>query len=388
MRWLLLFVSILTLQAKAQQPSCVFALQKVSTDSLLLYVQQITGVIPVTINGTETMIRSRYVTHPGNNIAAEFLKQQLLAYGFLIEDIPFSTSGRNIVAYKPGTVNPKKAYLMGAHYDCVGSATMDFAGADDNASGVAALLETARVLQNDSFPFTLVLAFWDEEEEGLLGSAAFAPDGPIGYWDVLASLNLDMIAYDGNNDSLAMVHTSTIGGSAVLASKMQEVNRVYETQLNIVVKNPGDPSTDHQSFWLKGATAIGLTENYDHDLSPHWHQLSDSISNLKPGYFTKMTKLALATICEITETGNYVSVKEEHPRWLPIYPNPTTDIITLPNSLDWKGATIFVYNSNGEQVSQLLLEQSTFSVRYLPAGLYMLKAHISDGFRYARFIKQ
>jgi hypothetical protein len=388
MRWILIFVCLYMQPTMAQIPFCEQALVKLHTDSLVLFVKQLTGKVPVSINGVQTTIESRYATHPGNNLAADFLKQTFLQYGFQIEDISFSATGRNIVAFKPGTVNPKKAYLMGAHYDCVGNATMRFEGADDNASGVAALLEAARVVKDDSFPYTLILACWDEEEIGLLGSEAFAPDGPIGYWDVQASINLDMIAYDGNGDSLAMVHTFPIGGSALLAAKMVEVNARYGTALSMYINNPGDKSTDHQSFWNKGATAIGLTEDYDNDLSPNWHQVSDSLANLNLNYFTKMSRLAFATLCEITQTGNYVSVQELDKTKLTIFPNPAADFITLPNSFEWDRTTIAVYNSWGEKVTAINLSESQLSLKGWAPGVYMLIVHTPKGILYAPFVKQ
>jgi hypothetical protein len=340
------------------------------------------------INNMEQTITSRYVSHPGNNLAAEYLKQTVIAYGFIVEDIPFSTTGRNIVAYKPGTVNPKQAYLVGAHYDCVGNGSMDFEGADDNASGVAALLETARVLQYETFPYTIVLAFWDEEEQGLIGSMAFAPDGPVGYWDVQASINLDMIGYDSNNDSLALLHTFPSGYSEIFATKLIEVNRLYDTRVNLKIKNPGDKNTDQQSFWLKGGTAIGLTEDYDTDFSPHWHQLSDSIGNMNIPYFTQMSKLACAAICEITETGSYVSVQELAPISFVIYPNPVFNTIQLPNTLDWQTGEFTVYNIMGEQVYKVRANGNSLSVTEIPQGLYTLVFKSATSVAVTRFIKE
>jgi hypothetical protein len=381
-------LGIIGLHAAAQQPNCELALAKVNTDSLVFFVKNITGKQPVVINNQPKVISSRYATHPGNNLAAEYLKQTVMGYGWMVEDIPFSSSGRNIIAYKPGTLNPKQAYLVGAHYDCVGNTTMDFEGADDNASGVAALLETARVLQTETFPYTIVLAFWDEEELGLLGSEAFAPDGPVGYWDIKASINLDMIGYDGNGDSLAMVHTFNSGYSEIFATKMKEVNRLYNTGLNIFIKNPGDKATDHQSFWLKGSTAIGLTEDYDDDFTPHWHQLSDSLGNMDIPYFTKMSKLAFAAICEITQTGNFVAVQELVFRHLSIYPNPVTNLIELPNTIDWQNSECEVYTIMGAKVLVASVISNKIDVSALPPGLYTLLLIHHESTYTSRILKQ
>jgi hypothetical protein len=373
---------------KAQQPQCVQAIANINVDSLVYFVKNITGKQPVNIGGLELTISSRHAAHPGNNIAAEYLKQTLIQYGYWVEDIPFSASGRNIIGYKPGTINPKKAYLMGAHYDCVGNANMNFEGADDNASGVAAILETARVLKDDSFPNTIVLAFWDEEEIGLLGSAAFAPDGPIGYWDIEASIHLDMIGYDGNNDSLAMVHSLNIGNSSILATKMVEVNRNYDTELSILIKNPGNKSTDHQSFWLKGATAIGLTEDYDRDFSPNWHQLSDSLGNMNIPYFVKMSKLAAAAICEMTQSGSLVAVAELSPAKLTVFPNPVSSFLQLPSQIDWSETQAEVFNHLGVLVYSGPVHNNVINMESLKAGIYILMLKSTEKVYVSRLIKQ
>ncbi len=80
-------------------------------------------------------------------------------------------------------------YLVGAHYDSV-----DNPGADDNASGVAAVMEQARVLTQYQFDASLVFVAFDREEQGLHGAYAYvAAHDPAG---IQGMLNLDMIAYN------------------------------------------------------------------------------------------------------------------------------------------------------------------------------------------------
>jgi hypothetical protein len=382
------FICTNVLFVNAQQQVCMNAMANVNTDSLVFFMKNITGKQPVMIGDSEYTIFSRMASHPSNNIAANYLKQTVMQYGFEVEDIPYSPSGRNIIAYKSGTVNAKKAYLIGAHYDCVGTPDTNFEGADDNGSGVAALLEIARVLQHEEFPYTIILAFWDEEEIGLVGSEAFAPDGPIGFWDTQAAINLDMIAYDGNNDSLAMVHTKHIANSEILADKIIEVNNRYQTQLNIIIKNPGTTASDHQSFWVKGSTAIGLGEDYDHDFSPNWHQPSDSLGNLNIPYFTKLSKLACAAICEISQTGNIVSVHEAKPFRFSLSPNPAKGFLELPSAIDWNKGIVSVYNIMGELVLSPNIDQSQLAIESLTTGFYSMMIKTPNGTYISKFIKQ
>jgi len=377
-------------QLLAQQTICRNALQQVSQDSLVQFVYNLTGRNAIAINGVEQKIRSRFAFHPDNVLAGNYVKATCEAYGFMAEDIPYSSTGRNMVMYKEGKVNPKQAFILCAHYDCVGSATTNFQGADDNASGVAALLEAARVFSDVNFPYTLVLAFWDEEEIGLLGSNAFAPDGPLGYWDVKGVINLDMIGYDGNNDSLGMIHTFPVGNSVMLASKLLDVKSNYGLHLQTTVKNPGETATDHQSFWIKGATAVGLTEDYDADFSPHWHLLSDSIENMDLPYFTEMSKWAIAAICEIAQSGSVVAVGNiESQLFIQLYPNPVNEVLIVTLNVTINDATATIYNAIGTQLyaKKISGNQAIFDTRGLSSGFYFLTIASNDVSTKQRFIK-
>jgi hypothetical protein len=364
-----------------QHPICVSAVNAVSQDSLVDYVLKLTGRRPVVVNGVTTRIASRQALHPGNIIAGDYLKETCERYGFIAEDIPYSSSGRNIVMYKNGTVNNKEAYILCAHYDCVGNATIDFQGADDNASGSAALLEAARVLQSATFPYTIVLAFWDEEENGLIGSRAFAPDGPLGYWNVKGVINLDMIGYDGNGDSLGLIHVKPIGNSLSLGAKLIDLNAKFKTGLQTRMRNPGEEATDQQSFWLKGVTTVGFTEDYDFDFSPHWHLRSDSIENMHIPYFTKMATLTIGAICEISQTGNLVSTSETFPNLFMLYPNPVENELILSFSKPVTQAKVTIYNLLGRQVHQSSHSGVSFTIETsnLQQGQYMVHIQDSNG---------
>jgi len=382
---LFLGLFLVSFGTNAQQSECLTAIGLVQQDSLFRFVRILTGREAVIVSGQPEMISSRYAYHPDNDVAANYLKEACSGYGFSIQDIPFSSTGRNIIAYKNGTLNDKQAYILCAHYDCVGSSNAPFQGADDNASGAAALLEAARVLTNTNFPYTIVLAFWDEEEEGLIGSMAFAPDGPLGYWDVAGVVNMDMIAWDGNNDSLAMIHAMPVASSAGLALKMAELNMRYRTGLQTVIQNPGETNTDQQSFWLKGATAVGLTEDYENDFNPHWHQWGDSLENMHLPYFTKMSKLAIAAICDLGKTGKVTGLGTITAQSFIIYPNPVSTVLTVQTNQHLSAASVVVYDMTGEeQLSSLFTgELIELNASGLKPGMYVAEVRADNqSFRY------
>ncbi len=120
--------------------------------------------------------------------ARDDLEQGLKDAGLRTERHTYAT-GVNILGFKDGTKNPEQWVVLSAHYDT--AETTVFGGWDDGA-GVAMLLELAKSIGTWEFPFTLVFAFWDEEELGLLGSKAFVEefrnDDKV---DVVANLNTD-----------------------------------------------------------------------------------------------------------------------------------------------------------------------------------------------------
>src|SRR5205085_2928777 len=90
------------------------------------------------------------------------------ALGYEVERHAYAT-GVNVIGVRTGTKLPAERIVVSAHYDSVPNC----AGADDNGTGTAATLEVARVLSLQPHDRTLVVACWDEEERGLIGSSAY-----------------------------------------------------------------------------------------------------------------------------------------------------------------------------------------------------------------------
>lgn len=116
--------------------------------------------------------------------------RRLTELGFTVERHAYG-SGVNVVGVREGSAEPARRVVVGAHYDHI----RNCAGADDNASGVAGALEVARVLARRSYPRTLVVALWDEEERGLVGSRAYAMRARSRAETIDAYFNFEMIGY-------------------------------------------------------------------------------------------------------------------------------------------------------------------------------------------------
>lgn len=187
-------------------------------------------------------------------------------------------------------------YIICAHYDAV----TNYA-ADDNATGVAAVLEAARLLSCYTTEYTVIYALWDREENGLVGSKYFAQWAKSNGMDIRRVINLDMLGWDSNNDGLAEIHTQNYASSVQLANDMVTINSTYQVGLNPVIKYPGVTNSDHSSFWNKGFSAILLIEGYKSgDFTPYYHTTSDRYSTLNLNYLYKMSKMSITTL------ANYV----------------------------------------------------------------------------------
>lgn len=380
---------ICPLQVFSQQSQCISAIEAVNTDTLIRFVKELSGETPVIINQVPTTIQSRFAAHTDNEKAYLYLKAKCQELQFTTSDFVFSATGKNLLAQKTGTLYPDKAILLGAHYDNVGNSISPFRGADDNASGVAALLEAARVLKNISFPYTIVLAFWDEEESGLLGSKAFAPTGN-GTPEIIAALNLDMIAWDGDNDSLVMLHAYPLLPQTLwITDRIKDVNRKYAFPLKPFVKSPGELATDHYSFWNTGLPAAGITEDYDIDFNPHWHQWSDSLFYFNIPYFTAVSRLAIATLCEMVMDGKLTGIADAKGDETISYSNPVHSYCHIRSNKNTELKILSLYTLTGKTAFKTELtghEADVLIGGLIPAGLYLAELETNRGRHFIKLI--
>jgi len=223
-------------------------------------------------------------------------KQKLSSYGLATFDQNFSGTGRNVYGVQTGTEFPNQKYIICAHYDDMPSGTTA-PGADDNASGTAAVIEAARIFSQYDFPFTIVYALWDEEEQGLIGSEYYATQAQNAGDSILGVINLDMIAWDSDNDGNADIHNSSVANTSEIKDKMLEVNLLYGINLDLDVV-PSEPYSDHQSFLDHGFGAILLIED-GNDFNAYYHTTNDKIMHFNQPYYHKMSRLAIGTLATL-----------------------------------------------------------------------------------------
>lgn len=302
-------ISVLLQGVSLPQESVIQTIiNETNLDSLIYFVKELSGEVPTNIGGAQYTIISRHKNQPGNDKAAEYIKQKLQGYGLTVYDQWFSTTGRNVYAVQPGTVYPNKKYIICAHYDSYTLSQTIAPGADDNASGTAAVIESARILSKYLADYTIIYALWDEEEQGLVGARYYAQQAFNTGDSIMGVVNLDMIAWDSNNNNVAEIHTRSTGTSIFLKDKMVEINNLYSTGLTFAIKNPGSTYSDHAAFWERGYGAILLIED-NNDFNAYYHSTNDKVQYFNQPYYLKMSKAAIGTFSTLANVTTIVPVE-------------------------------------------------------------------------------
>lgn len=238
--------------------------------------------------------------------AAQYLYEQFSMLGLSVRYDPFvlySAPITNVVAELAG-VGPESdhVYIVSAHYDSTSSSPYDVApGADDNASGTAAVLETARILSQHSFAHTVRFVLFAGEEQGLLGSAHYAREAYVRGDTIDGVINLDMIGYESSppNDHIVELHAGTNLASIAIADAMVAHISTYGLALAPQVLTDGATTrSDHASFWSFGYPAILGIEDFQ-DLSPNYHRTTDTLEHLQVPLMVDYTKATVATIADL-----------------------------------------------------------------------------------------
>ena len=289
------FLVLASASLRAQVPAIADLLDSVRIDSMVSYAEQLSGEVPVDVGNGSELILSRHKLNPGNGVASQWLQQRLAGLGHQTEVQSWSATGENVLVTIPGTVHPGRKVVFCAHYDAMPGGFVNAPAADDDGSGTAALLEAARLIVGTNFENTLVLAFWDEEEQGLVGSAYYAAQAAANDDTVLAVINMDAIAWDGDGDGLARIHTRPIANSQAIKDSALMVNTTYGINMPLAVNDPGATYSDHASFWNEGFGAILVIEDFDNDGNPYYHTPDDRVQYFDQTYFHQLARLAIGT---------------------------------------------------------------------------------------------
>ncbi|MCL6523697.1 MAG: M20/M25/M40 family metallo-hydrolase [Thermoflavifilum sp.] len=379
----LLLIQAFPLQAQsfpARDSLIEHLVSEVSADSLRAYVYTLVSF------GTRHTLSTETDPHRGIGAARRWVIAKLRDYSqrggnrLQVEEdrwmlnpgerIPFAHPIANIIATLPGTdTADHRIFMASAHLDSrrtdVLDSVGDAPGANDDGSGVAALLEIARLIADQRFPATIKLVFFSGEEQGLYGSRHLAERAAREGWPIAALLNNDIIGQSTASETLQQdntrvrVFSETIPAmespeqarmrrltsgdndspSRELARYLYEMARCYVPNLDVVLIYRPDRflrGGDHLPFQQKGYTAVRITEYYEN--FNHQHQdvrvengitYGDLPAFMDFDYLRKNTALNLATLVGLSrapsppahvwlsasELGNYTTLRWEKPQY-------------------------------------------------------------------------
>jgi Zn-dependent M28 family amino/carboxypeptidase len=245
----------------------------------------------------------------GNEAARAYIASQLRDAGvrpiagefrmpFVVPAAAGGIPGSNVVGYVPGTERPDRFIVITAHFDHLGRRGDEiYHGADDNASGTAALLEIGRYFAENRPRNSVILAALDAEEIGLLGARAFVADPPVPLASVVLNVNLDMV---GRSDAGELYAAGTRHYPFLVGL----VDRVAARSAIRLLRghdggDGGDDWTllsDHAAFHEAGIPFLyfGVEDHED------YHRPTDTYENIDQAFFVE----AVRTILDFTREAD------------------------------------------------------------------------------------
>jgi len=292
-------------------------LNLITPDLLKSYMAQIEGI------RHHTAGRDLY-------LSTQYLIESLVDDGnFQNRSQTFNSGGleyKNVIGRKAGHKIEGVTYMISAHYDTIEESP----GADDNGSGVCGILAALEILKDYNFEKSLLITAFDNEEGGLLGSNAFVNKEIRAFETIAGLLNLEMIGYyteEPNTQTLPVDFESLFpeqtnqieanqfrgdfiintgnDNSVDLMNAFNSAALTYVPDLKVIaVKSPGDGSaipdlrrSDHAPFWLKGYSALMITDGANFR-NPYYHTPEDKSEHLNFEFMSQVVKATLATIAQ------------------------------------------------------------------------------------------
>jgi len=261
-------------------------------------------------------IHSRWMYYdPGTAATINWLLATLAAQGTAARTDSFTyhrlrdIHTANVVVDFPGHGRPEEFVLVGAHWDTQSypeswwDSTARAPGAIDNASGVAALVELARVLASRPLERSVQIVFFAGEEIGFWGSTRVRD-----YWEhetgpdsLVCLINVDMLGSDPDQPDANMICdtlSAPLAAAALPWAQLAGDGMALDTMLR-TAGNPGG-SSDHLPFWYHGLPAIFLHEGPE-DASPFANHMGDSLPELQLEFLDSGARALVGAVMHLAE---------------------------------------------------------------------------------------
>lgn len=307
----------------------------------------------------------------------------VMLHDFPVPDSTIETAD-NIIAVQWGAKTPQEFVVCGAHYDSWNDDgedpdTIRSPGADDNASGVAGILETARLLSHYTFDRSIIYANWCAEEIGLVGSAAYAHDMAEQGMDIVGYFNLDMTGYlqEGSDIHVHLMYTTQ---DSTIADYVYGFSHTYFPDMPIHQDWLAWGDSDYSSFNRNGYPAVHPFEDVRAS-SPYIHSRQDvlglSVNSLEQS--KRFTELNLGLVATLAGLQNH-DVIENESITIALYPNPAKESVTILADDELQHVTVI--NLIGQSLAHNVVRENNkyvLDINQFPSGIYLLKISTKRG---------
>lgn len=332
----------------------------------------------------------------------------------------------NVIGRQTGLEEETRTIIVDAHYDAVTNTP----GADDNATGVVATMEAARILSQYRFRKSIRYIGFSFEEQGLVGSGTFVQSGIPAWESIDGVLNLEMIGYYSEEPNSQSFPTgfellfpdavdaleadqyrgnflTVVGNTAsqpLIDAYLQAGNDHVPALRLLPLAVPGNGQiapdlrrSDHSRFWDAGIQALMLTDGSEFRNS-NYHTPGDAPATIDISFLTNCTKATLAATALLAEPINagedrfalsQVVGLPEHLHTLPckaeVFPNPSSDVVTLRlGGCAGNRVVARLFDLRGERITGRDLYPAAaqdlfeFPVTGLATGTYLLVLQVGE----------
>lgn len=250
----------------------------------------------------------RAVGTPGNAAARRMIAERFETLGLsplgdsFVRPFSYAANGEtregtNVVGYVPGSERPDEFLIVSAHFDHLGARNGQiYNGADDNASGTAALLALAKWFAENPGLHSIAFAAMDAEEQGLQGARAFVTNPPIPLGQIALNVNLDMISHSDSVLYAAGTHHYPYLRSYLdrVASRSEIALRFGHDSPDLGEHDDWTNASDHGPFHSIGVSFIYFGVE-DH---PDYHQPTDDVERINREFYIQAAVTILDAVRE------------------------------------------------------------------------------------------
>jgi Zn-dependent M28 family amino/carboxypeptidase len=215
---------------------------------------------------------------------------------FEFEDEKVKKEGTNVIGYIPGKNKSEKYIVITAHYDHEGISKNEiYNGADDNASGTAALFALAKYFKKNRPSNSIIFAAVDAEESGLKGSKKFVTTPPVKKESIILNVNLDMISRSDKNE----LYAAGLYHYPFLKPYLEKVKSNAPVKLLFGHDTPDlspvdnwTNSSDHAPFHKEKIPFVyfGVEDHKD------YHRPTDDFENINQAFYVRAVETILAAV--------------------------------------------------------------------------------------------